>query len=183
LLRADRALVFPIYRALSSDSAAVGEYPREGQMNAYRETVVQWSKDLGRTIDYLETRPDIDARKVGYYALSAGASAALPIVAVESRFRAVVLVSGGLQSTPRPPESDPLNFAPRITAPTLMLQGRDDFIFPLETVGKPLFNLLGPPPDRKKLGIHDGGHVPPLNDLIRDVLGWFDQYLGPVVTR
>ena len=52
-------------------------------MNAYRDMVVQWSKDLGRTIDYLETRADIDAGKVGYYGLSAGANAALPIVAVE----------------------------------------------------------------------------------------------------
>jgi hypothetical protein len=61
-----------------------------------------------------------------------------------------------------------------------MLNGRDDFIFPLETVAKPLFGLLGTPADRKRLAIHDGGHLPPLNDLIRDVLGWFDQYLGPV---
>lgn len=183
LLRAGRALVFPIYQGTFQRFGGVGEFPRDDQMNAYREMVVQWSKDLGRTIDYLETRPDIDARKVGYYAFSAGASAALPIVAVESRFRGVVLVSGGLPAVRRPPEADPLNFAPHITAPTLMLQGRDDFIFPLETVGKPLFNLLGAPPDRKRLGIHDGGHVPPLNDLIRDVLGWFDQYLGPVVTR
>jgi hypothetical protein len=64
-----------------------------------------------------------------------------------------------------------------------MLNGRDDFIFPLETVAKPLFGLLGTPADRKRLAIHDGGHLPPLNDLIRDVLGWFDQYLGPVTPR
>ena len=150
-------------------------------MNAYRDMVVQWSKDLGRTIDYLETRSDIDAGKVGFYGLSAGATAALPIVAVEPRIKAVVLLSGGLQSVRRPPEADPINFAPHITAPTLMLNGRDDFIFPLEDVAKPLFALLGA--DRKRHAIHEGGHVPPLNELIRDVLGWFDQYLGPVATR
>ena len=83
----------------------------------------------------------------------------------------------------RPSEADPINFAPHITAPTLMLNGRDDFIFPLEDVAKPLFTLLGAPSDRKRLAIHEGGHVPPLNELIRDVLGWFDQYLGPVATR
>jgi hypothetical protein len=64
-----------------------------------------------------------------------------------------------------------------------MVSGRDDFIFPLETVARPLFTLLGAPPDEKRLVIHDGGHIPPLNDLIREVLGWFDQFLGPVVTR
>ena len=76
-----------------------------------------------------------------------------------------------------------MNFAPHITAPTLMLNGRDDFIFPFDSVAKPLFALLGAPADRKRLADHDGGHLPPLNELIRDVLGWFDQYLGPVVTR
>jgi dienelactone hydrolase len=164
-------------------SGGVGENPRDDQMNAYRDMTVQWSKDLGRTIDYLETRPDIDAGRVGYYGMSAGAHVALPIVAVEPRLKAVVLLSGGLPAGRRPPEADPINFAPHITAPTLMLNGRDDFIFPLETVAKPLFALLGAPAGRKRLAIHEGGHVPPLNELIRDVLGWFDQYLGPVTMR
>ncbi len=183
LTRSGRALAIPIYQGPFERYANVGEFPREDQMNAYREMVVHWSNDLGKTIDYLETRSDIDAGKVGFYGLSAGATAALPIVAVEPRLKAVVLLSGGLQSVRRPPEADPLNFAPHITAPTLMLNGRDDFIFPLEDVAKPLFALLGTPPDRKRHAIHDGGHVPPLNELIRDVLGWFDQYLGPVATR
>ena len=64
-----------------------------------------------------------------------------------------------------------------------MLNGRDDFIFPLETVAKPLFALLGAPADRKRLAIHEGGHIPPLNELIRDVLGWLDEHLGPVRTK
>jgi dienelactone hydrolase len=145
--------------------------------------VVQWSKDLGRTIDYLETRSDIDAGHIGYYGLSAAASAALPIVAVESRFKAVVLVSGGLITARRPAEAEPLNFASHITAPTLMVSGRDDFVFPYENVARPLFTLLGAPADRKRLVTHDGGHIPVLNDLIREVLGWFDQHLGPVRTK
>ena len=183
LPRGGRALVVPIYQGTFQRFVGVGEVPRDDQMNAYRDMVVQWSKDLGRTIDYLETRPDIDTGKLGYYGLSAGAHTALPIVAVESRFKAVVLLSGGLPGIRHPAEAEPINFAPHITAPTLMLNGRDDFIFPLETVAKPLFALLGTPADRKRLAVHDGGHLPPLNDLIRDVLGWFDQYLGPVTPR
>lgn len=65
----------------------------------------------------------------------------------------------------------------------LMLNGKDDFIFPLETVAKPLFALLGAPADRKRLAVHEGGHIPPLNELIRDVLAWFDEHLGPVRTK
>ena len=84
LARAGRALVFPIYQGFSS-VRGVPEFPRDDQKNAYRDMVVQWSKDLGRTIDYLETRSDIDARKVGYYGISAGANAALPVVSRWSR--------------------------------------------------------------------------------------------------
>jgi pimeloyl-ACP methyl ester carboxylesterase len=70
-----------------------------------------------------------------------------------------------------------------ITAPTLMLNGRDDFIFPLETVVEPLFALLGAPDDRKHLAVREGGHIPPLNELIRGVPGWFDTHLGPLRTK
>jgi eukaryotic-like serine/threonine-protein kinase len=183
LPRSGRAVIFPVYQGTFQRFAGVLEYPRPEQMNAYRDTVVQWSKDLGRTIDYLETRKDFDTTKLGYYGISAAANAALPIIAVEPRFKAVALVSGGVDAGRRPPEADPLNFAPHITAPTLMLNGRNDFIFPLETVARPLFALLGAPPERKRLIIHEDGHLPPLKDLIRDVLGWFDQYLGPVATK
>ena len=34
--------------------------------NLYRDHVVDWSKDLGRSIDYLETRPDIDRSKLAF---------------------------------------------------------------------------------------------------------------------
>jgi dienelactone hydrolase len=183
LPRTGRALVFPIYQGMFERFTGITDYPPENQMNAYRDMAIQWSKDLGRTIDYLATRSDFDVAKLGYYGASAGADPALPIVAIERRFRAVVLLSGGLTSIRRPAEVDPLNFAPHITAPTLMLNGREDFIFPLETVAKPLFALLGAPRDRKRLVVHEGGHIPPLNELIRDVLGWFDQYLGPVRTK
>jgi hypothetical protein len=26
----------------------------------------------------------------------------------------------------------------------------------------------------------DGGHIPPLQDIMREVLDWLDRYLGPV---
>ena len=39
-----------------------------------RDSVVAWRKDLGRSVDYLETRADIDASKLGYIAYRSGAS-------------------------------------------------------------------------------------------------------------
>jgi hypothetical protein len=39
----------------------------------YRDHVIDWSKDLGRTIDYIETRKDLDHEKLAYYGLDDGA--------------------------------------------------------------------------------------------------------------
>jgi hypothetical protein len=43
------------------------------------------------------------------------------------------------------PEVDPLNFTPRARQPALMLGGRDQFFFPVDTSQVPLFRLLGAP--------------------------------------
>jgi pimeloyl-ACP methyl ester carboxylesterase len=79
------------------------------------------------------------------------------------------------------PETEMLNFAPRIRVPTLMVNGRSDYAYPYETSQLPLFRLLGPPADRKAHATFEGGHLPfRFNDVIRTVLDWFDKYLGPV---
>ena len=80
-----------------------------------------------------------------------------------------------------PPEVDGLNFAPRITIPVLMLAGRHDFLFPLETSQRPLFHALGTPEQHKRHVLFDSGHIAPrIQDLMREVLDWLDRYLGPV---
>jgi pimeloyl-ACP methyl ester carboxylesterase len=79
------------------------------------------------------------------------------------------------------PEADPFNFLPRFQVPTLMVGGRFDFLFPLETSLRPMFRLLGTPEKDKRLLIRDGGHVPPDGQRnIKETLDWFDRYLGAV---
>ena len=46
LPRGGRAPVFPIYQGTFQRFGEVGEFPKDDQMNAYRDMVVQWSKDL-----------------------------------------------------------------------------------------------------------------------------------------
>jgi pimeloyl-ACP methyl ester carboxylesterase len=76
---------------------------------------------------------------------------------------------------------DLLNFAPRVRVPTLMVAGRSDFLQPVETAQLPLFRLLGVPAEHKRHALFDGGHVPgQLHDVVREILDWFDRYLGPV---
>jgi eukaryotic-like serine/threonine-protein kinase len=59
-----------------------------------------------------------------------------------------------------------------------MLNGRDDFTFPVETSQEPMFRLLGTPDADKKRGLYDGGHVFPFSRMIKDSLDWLDRYLG-----
>jgi pimeloyl-ACP methyl ester carboxylesterase len=71
--------------------------------------------------------------------------------------------------------------ATRISAPAMMVSGREDFVHPLETAQKPLFRLLpGSPPGAKEHVRFDGGHYAPLQGTMRESLDWFDRYPGPV---
>ena len=111
----------------------------------YRDHVIQWSKDLGRAIDFLETRKEIQRDKVAYCGLSWGARLGGLLPAVENRLKANVLVGAGLRPQATLSEVDQINFTPRVTIPTLMLNGRYDYIFPQETSQLPMFRLLGTP--------------------------------------
>jgi dienelactone hydrolase len=64
--------------------------------SAERDRVIQQCKDLRRSVDYLETRPDIARDRLGYYGLSDGARLGLILVAQERRIRAAVFSMGGL---------------------------------------------------------------------------------------
>ena len=63
-----------------------------------------------------------------------------------------------------------------------MLNGKDDFSFPLEASQLPLLRQLGTPEKDKKHVLFDGGHASLLNrpDMVKETLDWLDRYLGPV---
>jgi dienelactone hydrolase len=177
LPRTGRALIYPVYKGTYERSM------RTETVNQLRDLARQWSQDLGRTVDYLESRDDFDTRNIAYFGFSMGACCeALTALSQEPRFKAAVLLTGGMEreSSP-PPETDVRNFLPRLRMPVLLLGGEYDFGFPVETSQKPLFTLLGTPAEHKRHVIFpNAGHVPPRTDVIREVLGWLDRYLGPV---
>jgi dipeptidyl aminopeptidase/acylaminoacyl peptidase len=138
---------------------------------------VQWAKDLFRAVDYLATRQDVDMNKLGYYSLSMGAYFGPSPVALEPRLKVAVFSSGGMRYD-YPAEVQPANFMPRVKVPVLMVNGRDDFSSTVADQER-FFQLLGTPAEHKKHVVLDGGHVP--NDwraVVKEVLGWFDKYLG-----
>ena len=92
-----------------------------------------------------------------------------------------VLLSGGFETWTIPAESDPVNFAPRVSQPVLMVNGRDDFDLPYETAQVPLFKALGTAASDKRHAVLDGGHIPRRPQAVyKEVLDWLDRHLGPV---
>ncbi len=177
-LRSGRAVMFPIYS---------GTFERNFEfkgMNAFRDVVIQWVKDVSRSVDYLETRTDIDCGRLAFYGLSLGANRGPLVCAVEPRFKTCVLLAGGLSSSKYPPEIDGINFVAQAHEPLLMLNGRYDFDQSFEMQARPMFGFWGAPEKDKRLVIFESGHIPgDLRDIIREILGWLDKYLGPVETK
>ena len=183
VLISGRAFLYPVYK--STFERGDGWSPFSGRNTAIqsRDHHIMWYKDFARSIDYLETRPDIDSGKIAFTAYSLGAEMGNIILALDKRIKAAVLMCGAFlpyaefQSVP---EADFLNFAPRVVCPTLMLNGRYDNSQPVETMQKPMFELLGTPAADKRHLLYDTGHFIPRNELIKEMLDWLDRYLGPV---
>ncbi len=176
VIRSGRAVLFPVYRG--TFERGIGDY--ESGSNIERDLIIEWTKEVSRSRDYLETRADIDHARVAYYGFSWGALLGPIYTAVDPRFRASILLSGGLDYVKRPPEVETINFAPRSAVPTLMVNGRYDFRFPYESSQLPLFNLLGTPTADKAHTLSEDGHVPARNAMVREILDWLDRYLGTV---
>lgn len=177
ILRDGRAVLYPIYRStfergddLKSDVADM--------TNSYKDHIIMWVKDVSRSIDYLETRRDLDCSRLAFYGVSWGGAMGAIVPAIETRFRAVVLYVAGLSPERSLPEADALNYVTRVKAPVLMLNGMYDNFFPYETSVKPMFDLLGTPAKDKKNVPYQTGHTVPRNQLIRETLAWLDLYLG-----
>ena len=133
---------------------------------------------MSRTIDYLETRADVDASRLAYVGNSWGGQTAPIALAIEDRFKAAMLNVGGLwEYFEFLPEGDPLNFVTRVTTPVLMLNGQYDIVFPYETGQRPMFEMLGTPVEHKKHVVTEEAHLVARDVLIRETLDWFDMYL------
>src|SRR5688572_9844399 len=144
----------------------------------FRLQLRHWRAELGRTIDYLATREDIESRTLGWYGISYGAITMLPLLAVEKRIGAAVLYSGGAAIRSDLPASEQVyNYLPHVTQPVLMLNGRWDIDATPESQQR-LFELLGSPADQKKHVMFEAGHGNlPRFQVEKQTLEWFDRYL------
>ena len=185
IITSGRALLFPIYKG--SFERGTGEVPdSRTEPRAFRDWLIQLSKDMRRSIDYLETREDIDKNRMAFYGMSGGAVMGPMALAVENRFKAAILIVGGfpvLEIEDIIPAIDPLNHAPRVKTPVLMINGKEDFLFPYKTSQRPMYEFLGIPDEHKEHKLYPSGHGLLglfMKQIRGDVLGWLDHYLGPV---
>ncbi len=178
IIQSGRALLYPIYE---------GTYERVGHRVAPGahgdlDLTIQESKEVRRSVDYLETRADIDKSKIAYLGVSQGSAYGVIFAALEPRFQTVIFLDGGFFLNDTLPPRDQVNFAPRIKKPVLMVNGRYDFTFSLERAQLPLFRMLGTPEADKRHVVFDTPHDISQNKagLSKEVLAWLDKYLGRV---
>ncbi len=177
IVQSGRAVLYPVY---------YGTYERQGSMAwpgsaEWLSYLAKNSKDLGRSIDYLDTRSDIDKTKIAYLGASMGSAyGAIYTTIAQSRLRTVIFLDGGYFLFPQPVGGDQADFVPRLKVPVLMVNGRYDYDFPSNQSQDPMFRMLGTPDADKRHVLFDTPHDVREQhaQLVKVVLDWLDKYLG-----
>jgi dienelactone hydrolase len=175
VIQSGRAVAYPVYQGTYERTAP----PPATDTMAGRETLIQEAKDLSRTIDYLETRQDIDSTRIAYMGISMGAAHGVILAGVEQRLKAAIFLDGGFVVEKPLPGANQADFAARIKVPVLMISGRFDWVF----WGKDaLLRLMATPAADKKAVVFDTAHdvSEQRTALAREVLAWLDRYFGRI---
>ena len=179
IVQSGRAVIYPIYQ---------GTYERRlgrtlpGASQALTLTT-QRSKDVERTLDYLQTRSDIKGDDLAYLGVSMGAAqGAIYATLAQTRLRTAVFLDGGFFLDAPTPGGDAADFVPRMKKPVLMVNGRYDMTFSLDGSQNPMFAALGTPAADKQHVLLEAAHDVTAEHgiLVHDVLSWLDKYMGRV---
>ncbi|HEX6890865.1 MAG TPA: SUMF1/EgtB/PvdO family nonheme iron enzyme [Chryseolinea sp.] len=180
IVRSGRAVLFPVCQGTFERRSDVKAFIHlGGQTHQYTEFISQVVKDYRRSIDFLQSRNDIDGGNIAFYGMSWGPFIGTILSSVDQRIKANVFVSGGMRGNARP-EANINNFVARVRTPTLMLNGKYDSVFPLDIFILPMYESLSTPKNDKKLVLFDTDHIPPHDGMVSETLSWFDKYLGKV---
>jgi len=178
LLKNGRAVVYPIYKGTFERSdPKLAPIHTGDNSHLYTQYLIKLVQDMKRSIDYLETREDINVDKLAYCGFSWGGLYGAIIPAVEARLKISIIKAGGMRGEGRA-EANAINYVTRVKIPTLMLNGEYDMTFPFETTVKPMYDLLGTPAEHKVLKAYPTDHFIPRSEQVREVLAWLDKYFG-----
>jgi dienelactone hydrolase len=192
------------YATISIDAQYHGERSKPGKWFAEeelrlidlpgnRDAWVQTVIDLRRALDFLQSRTDVDGRKIGYLGFSQGGMIGGTFIGVEPRVTMALLAvpGGGLvewseKAGALGPERkqclelsaaiiDPVNFIGRFAGrPLLFCSAKKDELIP-KFATDALFNAAKEP---KEIKWYDSGHVLPAINFITDAKAFFVKYLG-----
>ena len=178
LVKSGRAVLVPFYQ---------GTFNRRIENNRLYQTTlfardlnVQRALDLRRSIDFIESRKELDCKSIAYVGFSWGASIGPVMMAVEDRIKTGVYVLGGMCGCDRHPAYDTANFTRFVKAPVIMFNGRDDTIHTYESQ-RYIFNTLATDAKDKKHVLYPSGHHIPWeykDEYQKTLLDWLDKYQG-----
>ncbi len=165
-------------RIAENDYAVVNDYnppgapPRKNYFTL-RDIITQTIRDYRRGIDYLETRPDIDVKRLGIVGYSMGGFHAVSLTSVEPRIKAAVGCVVPV-SWREDPILDPANYVAGIgERPFLLLQGKTDGLCN-EEQAKALYTHFNP--ESARLILYDSGHKLPAA-WVADATPWLTERL------
>lgn len=176
-VKSGRAVAFPVYY----NTFGRGEIEIK-DLYTWRQTHVFRVIDFQIACDYIESRSDLDKEKLSYVGVSWGGWYAPYFLAIEDRIKLGILVLFGASMNESPKDLDQLNYIPRVEVPMLLLDGRYDFAFPVESQ-QVFYDLLGTPEQDKDWKLYETTHTVPRVDLVNESMKWLDEYLGPVELR
>jgi eukaryotic-like serine/threonine-protein kinase len=181
-IKSGRAVLAVVLKGFLERDWPASRTPPSHESVEFRDQVLNWVTDERRGLDYVATRSDLDASRVAYVGWSVDGGLKLGLPAIDTRYRSVVLVGAAVYQadTRLLPEVNPINLAPFIHAPKLLVQGRYDEDSRLKTQAEPLHKLLREP---KRILLYDGGHAPAPEFYVPAINGWLDETLGPVKGR
>jgi len=174
LIKSGKTLVWPAWKG-SLNRMPDNRGSSEDTLRRFRNQFVAWVEDTDKTLDYLETRPDIDADNIFYLGMSYGALFNTHTLLFEDRYKGAILYVGGAFPT-YPPLVDGINHLPRIKTPFLMLNGEQDYLVP-KSAANFFYQSTGTAIEDKKIVFYDSGHWPlPRNQMIKETLSFIEKY-------
>ncbi len=111
VLKSGRALAIVAFDSTFERSWSAARRAATPLADRNRLLLAHWRQEIGRTLDYLATREDIAADRVGWYGVSYGAQTMMPLLALEPRIGTAVLDGGGIYLLGLPPAEEPFNYS------------------------------------------------------------------------
>ena len=154
-----------------------------------REIITQTVFDLRRAVDFIETRNELDASKIGFLGISLGGITGTVFCGVEKRVKVPVIVLAGGQLNLRYGKKalgsdakdytsiiEPKNFVKQIAPrPLLMINAENDEIIP-PIMSKLMYQEAKKP--KNIIWYPAKHHTIPIDKVYQEGFNWFDKYLN-----